>query len=122
MKTLHCPARNGLVSDAHGGRMLIGLAGLLFTASQFAYAQSSSNSTYEPSSRQRLRAETCMKDEVDQGAYCVKRCDEGFKLEMNGKKPLCRAAKAGAAHKAPPVEYLPPPPPAPGSPPPPKGY
>ena len=63
-----------------------------------------------------------MKDEVDQGALCVKRCDEGFKLEVNGNKMLCRATKSGAARKAPPqIEYQPPQP-VPNAPPTKPGY
>ena len=87
-------------------RILLGAAGLLVTVSQFVYAQNSGYSTsYEPSSRQRLRAESCRKDEVDQGGYCIKRCDENFKLEVNGKKALCRATKSGATRKAVAIEY-----------------
>ena len=62
-----------------------------------------------------------MKDEVDQGALCVKRCDEDFKLEANGNKPLCRATRSGAVRKAPRVEYQPPSP-VPNAPPPKSGY
>ncbi|MBL0122702.1 MAG: hypothetical protein IPP88_08195 [Betaproteobacteria bacterium] len=46
-----------------------------------------------------------MKDEVDQSGFCIKRCDEDFKLEMNGKKATCRAIKSGATRKAIRTEY-----------------
>ena len=100
-------------------RVALGVAVLLVTVSQVASAQGASS--YEPSSRVRLRAEICMKDEVDQGAMCVKRCDPDFKLEENGKKLMCRATKSGAARKAPQVEYQPPPA-EPNAPPPKAGY
>jgi hypothetical protein len=111
-----------MVSGVYAGRILLGAAAVLVTVSQFALAQTSGYSTtYEPSSRQRLRSEACMKDEVEQGAYCVKRCDEDFKLEVNGKKALCRATKSGATRKPPQVEYQPPPP-VPNAPPSKSGY
>lgn len=79
---------------------------LLVTVTPIAFAQTSGYSTsYEPSSRQRLRSEACMKDEVDQSGFCIKRCDEDFKLEMNGKKATCRAIKSGATRKAIRTEY-----------------
>jgi len=113
--------RRGMPAGVMFRRALLGAAGLLVTASQFAHAQPLGPSTYEPSSRQRLRAETCMKDEVEQGALCVKRCDENFKAEVNGKKMLCRATKAGATRKAIQSEYQPPQP-APNAPPAKSGY
>lgn len=97
----------------------LGVTALLVAVSQNAMAQSAS--TYEPSSRVRLRTEVCMKDEVDQGAMCVKRCDADFKLEENGKKLMCRATKSGAVRKTPQVEYQPPPA-EPNAPPPKAGY
>lgn len=92
-------------SRAFIGRILLGVVGLLVTVSQVATAQTGYSTSYEPSSRQRLRSEACMKDEVDQSGFCIKRCDEDFKLEMNGKKATCRATKSGATRKAIRTEY-----------------
>ena len=107
MKSTTGSSRSEIAHDVHSWGVMIGVAGFLVTISQVAIAQGAS--TYEPSSRVRLRAETCMKDEVDQGAMCVKRCDPDFKLEENGKKLICRANKSGAVQKASQAEYQPPP-------------
>lgn len=121
MKAIVSSPRSGIAPGPHLARIVLGTAGLLLTACQFVFAQSSGPSSYEPSSRQRLRAESCMKDEVDQGAMCVKRCDENFKLEANGRKFSCRATKSGATHVVLPPEYQPAPK-LPNAPPPKAGY
>ena len=68
--------------------------------------------TYEPNQRLRTAAETCMKDEVMEGAYCVKKCQPNFKLDTHrGKTPVCVATSAAArppASTAPPVWEPPP--------------
>ena len=48
---------------------------------------------YEPSRRQRIRRESCMRDEDDAGAFCAKRCDTGYRLVPGSKPPLCRSVK-----------------------------
>lgn len=122
MRNLTSPLRKRSPSGVVSRGLFLCAAGFLVTASQMVSAQSSGYSpAYEPSSRQRLRAEKCMKDEFDHGALCVKRCDEDFKLDLNGNKPLCRAIKASATRKPPRVEYQPPQP-APNQPPPKGGY
>jgi hypothetical protein len=77
----------------------------MFLTAQFAGAQPYASNTYEPSARQRMRAESCMNDETAQGPLCVKRCDDDFKLETSGRKAICRATKAGAVRKPPKIEY-----------------
>lgn len=63
---------------------------------------------YEPSYRQKLRAESCGKTETAEGPYCIKRCDPDFKLEMRATKPFCRATSGSAQRKPVAVEYQPP--------------
>jgi hypothetical protein len=59
---------------------------------------------YEPSQRQRL-LEGCMKDEVMNGAYCVKKCQQDFRLELGGRTPACLATKSDAKYTPPKPEY-----------------
>jgi hypothetical protein len=72
-----------------------------------------SGNRYEPSQRLRL-LEGCMKDEVMEGASCVKKCQADFRMELGGKKPVCIAVKPDARYTPPKVEYETPkaPPPA----------
>src|SRR5262245_41620982 len=46
---------------------------------------------YEPSERQRLRRESCMRDEEPIGPYCVKQCQKGYVLVAGSKPPRCRS-------------------------------
>ena len=82
---------------------------------------------YEPSQRLRTRRQECMKGEDSVGAYCVKKCQTGYTMEVRGKQARCRAinplppgAIAGAPRKEIGVQpKLPPPakpePPKPGA-------
>jgi hypothetical protein len=46
---------------------------------------------YEPSQRQRLRRESCARDEDVVGAFCAKRCEKGY-IHVVGSKPYrCRS-------------------------------
>lgn len=51
---------------------------------------------YEPSQRLRTGIETCRKDEVMNAAYCVKRCQEGFRLDVSKRPPVCVGLRADA--------------------------
>ena len=45
---------------------------------------------YEPSQRMRVGGmDTCMKDEVMNGNYCVKQCAEGFRMELGKRESSC---------------------------------
>jgi len=56
-----------------------------------------SNASYQPSQRQRTALESCMKDEVSEGAYCIKKCQPNFRLDaQKGKTPVCVATSAAA--------------------------
>jgi hypothetical protein len=76
-----------------------------------------SGQRYEPPQRMRL-LEGCMKDEVMNGAGCVKKCQEDFRMDFSGKKPACVAVKSDAKYTPPKPEYetpkTPPPAGAPG--------
>ena len=45
---------------------------------------------YEPSQRQRLRRETCMKEETSLGPFCVRNCMAGYVME-EGRPARCRS-------------------------------
>lgn len=87
------------------GILLILLAGALPCMAQ-------SGVSYQPSQRLRTALETCMKDEVLEGAYCVKKCQPHFRLDVQkGKPPVCIATSAAAkipASATPPVWEPPP--------------
>jgi len=58
---------------------------------------------YEPPQRMRAGAmDTCMKDEVMNGNYCVKQCAEGFRMEMGKRDATCIGLTAGAQVPPPP--------------------
>jgi hypothetical protein len=59
---------------------------------------------YEPS--QRLRAlEGCMKDEVMNGAYCVKKCQDEFRMDLATRPPSCIGLKSDVKRVPPKPEY-----------------
>lgn len=58
---------------------------------------------YEPGQRTRVGPlDGCMKDEVMNGAFCVKRCAPGFKLELAPRTAACVATVADAKVPPPP--------------------
>ena len=46
---------------------------------------------YEPSQRLRTRRQECMRDEEPMGAYCAKKCQAGYQMEISGKNARCRS-------------------------------
>jgi hypothetical protein len=46
--------------------------------------------SYLPSTRIRTRRDTCTKNEILQGAFCVKACKQGYVLVTGSKPPKCR--------------------------------
>lgn len=81
---------------------------------------------YEPSRRQRLRRESCTRNEDESGAFCVKRCDTGYRLVPGANPPRCRSIKPlppgqkpGPVRKQVSEPYKPLEPPPPGKQPPP---
>jgi hypothetical protein len=75
-----------------------------------AFAQS--GVSYQPSQRVRTALETCMKDEVSEGAYCIKKCAANFRLDAQKRPPVCVATNAAARVPGTTVpEWVPPPPP-----------
>jgi len=58
---------------------------------------------YDPPQRLRAGAmDSCMKDEAMNGAYCVKQCAEGFRMEMGKRDASCIATTPGAQVPPPP--------------------
>ncbi len=45
------------------------------------------SASYQPSQRLRTAIETCLKDEISEGPHCIKKCQSGFRLEVQGGKP-----------------------------------
>jgi hypothetical protein len=70
-----------------------------------ALAQPQKVTHYEPSQRLRTGIESCMKDEVMNGANCVKKCQAGFRLDVTSRPPLCIATQAGATYNPPKPGY-----------------
>jgi hypothetical protein len=53
---------------------------------------------YEPSQRLRTGLDTCMKDEVMNGANCVKKCQDKYRLDLTSRPPLCIATQPDAKY------------------------
>ncbi len=52
---------------------------------------------YEPAQRSRVGPlDTCLKDEVLNGAFCVKKCAAGFRMEAGKRSASCIAVSAQA--------------------------
>ena len=73
---------------------------------------------YEPSRRQRLRRESCMRDEEMSGRFCVKQCERGYvAIDSPDGIPRCRSQKPlPPGQSAPPVRKEQAPPPKPMAP------
>jgi hypothetical protein len=61
-----------------------------------ALAQDKRVTHYEPNRRAKVGIETCMKDEVLTGAYCVRKCQPDFRMDLTSKPPLCIATRPNA--------------------------
>ncbi len=89
--------------------VVVGLAtGWMLMAGQFARAEQTPPGKptlyydqYEPSQRQRLRRETCGRDEVALGPYCTKKCESGYIFVAGAKPPRCRSVEPLAPGKMP---------------------
>ncbi len=53
---------------------------------------------YDPSQRQRTAMDTCLKDEVMNGAWCVKKCQADFRMDLTSRPPSCIATKPNAKY------------------------
>jgi hypothetical protein len=73
-----------------------------------AFAQGKKGGYYEPSQRLRTAIETCMKDEVMNGANCVKKCQEGFTLDVTQRPPICYSTRPDARYVPPQPTFVPP--------------
>jgi hypothetical protein len=79
--------------------LLAGIAAAIPAAQVFAQkpaakpAAGGIHDLYEPSYRQRLRRESCARDEEPWGPNCVKKCEKGFALQTDTRPPRCRSLK-----------------------------
>ena len=63
---------------------------------------------YEPSQRARTALDTCLKDEVMNGAWCVKKCQKDFRLDLQARPPACIGLKSSARYEPPEPTWKPP--------------
>jgi hypothetical protein len=63
---------------------------------------------YEPSQRLRTGLDTCLKDEVMNGANCVKKCQPDFRLDLTTRPPTCYALNPEARYVPPKPDFVPP--------------
>jgi hypothetical protein len=63
-----------------------------------AFAQERKVTHYEANKRNKVGVETCMKNEVLDGAYCIRKCQEGFRLDIKSSPPLCIATSPNARY------------------------
>ena len=66
-----------------------------------AFAQGKKGAYYEPSQRLRTALDTCMKDEVMNGANCVKKCQGDFKMDLTSRPPICFSNRPDAKYEPP---------------------
>lgn len=93
-------------------KTVIGAAAAVAAALLLASTAGAAVPEYEPQRRLRTALDTCLKTEVMQGAYCVKKCATGFRMSASGTKARC----VGLSEKS---KYVPPQPkykPAPANP------
>jgi len=84
---------------------------LLVTGNCAALAQPPSRDMprYEASQRPRMALEAgCLPNEVNRGAWCVKKCQADFRLDLAARPPTCVGVKAEAKYVPPRPEYIPP--------------
>lgn len=73
----------------------------------FAAGAQGNMPTYEPQQRQRTALDSCMKTEVMREAYCVKKCEAGFRMDLSGPRPRCIGLKSDAKYTPPQPGYKP---------------
>lgn len=71
-------------------------------------AQAQGKARYDAPQRTRVGAlDNCLKDEVMNGAFCVKQCAPGFKMELAARSATCVATSPDAKVPPPPQpEYV----------------
>lgn len=85
------------------------LAGLAAGAA-FASPALAQLSSYEPGQRLRTAMDSCLKNETMNGAYCVRKCQPEFKMDVARRPPVCVATRPGVRYEPPKIEWTPPPP------------
>jgi hypothetical protein len=95
--------------DAMKGNVVIPAILLAALAASPAFGQGSgAMPRYEPSQRARTALDTCLKDEVMNGAWCVKKCQKDFRLDPQARPPVCIGLKADAKYQPPEPTWKPP--------------
>jgi hypothetical protein len=78
--------------------LLAGLAVMVPPVLAQAPAKKAVARYYEPQKRVRTALDTCMKDEVMQGAFCVKQCQPEFRMDLSSKPPICITSNPDAKY------------------------
>jgi hypothetical protein len=84
---------------ARQGALALVLAGL--AAMPPAYAQGNPTRVYEAQWRDRGAVLVCLKGEDMHGPFCVKPCQDGFRLEVDSRPPKCVATRPDARYTPP---------------------
>lgn len=84
------------------------VAVVLAAGAPAAHGQGGSMPTYEPGKRQRTALDTCLKDEQMDGAWCVKKCQAGFRPDKSGRATRCVGTRPDAKYVPPPPTWTPP--------------
>ncbi len=89
------------------GLVVLGFIAALAAVMPPAAAQQKRVTHYEPSQRLRTGIETCLQDEVMNGANCVKKCQADFRLDTTSRPPLCIATRPDAKYDPPKPTFVP---------------
>jgi hypothetical protein len=82
--------------------------GILALAALAGFASTAYGQTnYEQQRRLRTALDTCLPNETMDGAYCVRRCESGFKAVTSEGRTRCLATKAGAKLPSPEMDFKP---------------
>jgi hypothetical protein len=88
-------------------RTVIGPAAALAAALLLPCTAGAALPEYEPQQRLRTALDTCLKDEVLQGAYCVRKCAPDFRMSAAGAKPRCVGLSEKSKYEPPKPQYKP---------------
>lgn len=80
---------------------------ILLAAAAFMAAGLAAAADYQPQKRMRTAYDNCLKNEVGQGAWCVQKCQAGFKMSGSGPTARCTATSPNARYRPPEPTYKP---------------
>lgn len=87
--------------------LLLAAAALAAGLAPAAAAQGGAMPSYEPQQRLRTALDTCNKSEFVRNAYCVRKCEAGFRMDLSGPKPRCVGLKPDAKYTPPAPSFKP---------------